>query len=34
MAVFLAFWSVQGSGFTPCLGGNGLELVSSSRVAR
>jgi hypothetical protein len=31
VVVFLAFWSLQGHGFTWCLGGNGLELVSSSR---
>jgi hypothetical protein len=29
--VFLAFWSLQGPLLTWCLGGNGLELVSSSR---
>jgi hypothetical protein len=32
MVVFLAFWSSQGPRFTWCLGGNGLELVSSSRA--
>ena len=31
MVVFLAFWSLQGPLLTWCLGGNGLELVSSSR---
>ena len=31
VVVFLAFWSLQGQRFTWCLGGNGLELVSSSR---
>jgi hypothetical protein len=30
VVVFLAFWSMQGRGFTWCLGGNGLELVSTS----
>jgi hypothetical protein len=31
--VFLAFWSMQGPGCTWYLGGNGLELVSSSGAA-
>jgi hypothetical protein len=30
VVVFLAFWSLQGHGFTWCLGGNGLDLVSTS----
>jgi hypothetical protein len=29
LVVFLAFWSLQGHGFTWCLGGNGLESVST-----
>jgi hypothetical protein len=33
VVVFLAFWSLQGHGFTWCLGGKGLELVSSSGTA-
>jgi hypothetical protein len=32
VVVFLAFWSSQGAGFAWYLGGNGLELVSSSRL--
>jgi len=30
VVVFLAFWSMQGHRFTSSLGGNGLELVSTS----
>ena len=34
LVVFLAFWSLQGPADPWCFGVNGLELVSSSHVAR
>ena len=34
LVVFLAFWSLQGHGFTWCLGGNGLESVSTFPTLR
>src|SRR5687768_6729732 len=34
VVVFLAFWSMQGQGFTWCLGGNGLEWVSTFPTLR
>jgi hypothetical protein len=34
MVGFLAFWSLQGPGFTWCFAGNGLESVSSSHMER